>query len=95
MNSHVDVVNHNDNRHVASATIYSALGSSYTNHNSEYYAQKPVSIMYASSFISTSNTQHTHVYPNSLATNLQHVIPPQNMLMNERIFYVNVNYPAI
>ena len=60
---------HNDHRHVISAAIYSATSSNYSNYNFEFYVQKPLSTMYASSFNDTSNMQYTYVCPYSSAVN--------------------------
>ena len=63
-----------------------------THHDYEYYGQEPMSIVNSSSFDSTSNIQHVNPYSSAISS--QYVVPPHNMLMNERIGYDNANYLA-
>ena len=54
MNSHVHVASRIGNENVASANVYSIIGSHHASYNSDYYMQKPMS-KYALSFSNTSN----------------------------------------
>ena len=89
MNSHVGVASYNSNRYIASANAFDN-GPHHT--YPRYYGQEPMSTMNSSSFYSTSNIQHA--YPDSSAISSQYVVPPQDMPMNERIGYDNINYLA-
>ena len=91
MSSHVGVASCNDTTYLASANTFDNAPH-HTHHNYGYYGQEPMHVVNSSSFDATSNIQHVNPY--SLAISSQYVVPPHDMLMNERISYDNANYLA-
>jgi hypothetical protein len=81
INSHVGVASYDNPRYVASPNTFD-----------EYYDQEPMCAENSLSYNSSSNIQHVNPY--SSAINSHYVVPPQDMPMNERIVYDDVNYLA-
>jgi hypothetical protein len=76
-----DINSHDNPRYVALANTFD-----------EYYDQEPMCAKISLSYNSSSIIQHVNPY--SLAISSHYVVPPQDMPMNERISYDNVNYLA-
>jgi hypothetical protein len=91
MSSHVGVASCNNTRYVVSANSFDNA-SHHTQHNYGYCGQVLMSIVTSLVFDATSNIQHVNPYSSTLSS--QYVVPPQDMLVNERIGYDNANYLA-
>jgi hypothetical protein len=91
LSSHVGVANCNDIRYVVSADTFD-IASYHTHHSYGYHGQELMSTMNSLNFDTTSNIQHINPY--SLAISSKYVVPPHDILMNERIGFNNANYLA-
>jgi hypothetical protein len=78
--SYVDVVSHNDTRHIASAGTFDNAPH-HTHNNYGYYSQESISIVNSSSFDATSNIQHVNIYLSVISS--QYMVPPQDLIFQE------------